>query len=808
MSQAYQLKQAWVGLRKKGGFVATVVTTMGITLGALLCILTLAYVMLGKPLPYPEQDKLYQVDSVFSNAKGKIQGIAYTYPGLIHLYDNQELFGVSALVYYGQDVLTSQSTQPTMNTTYVTPGWFKLLDAKMAMGRAFDETEAKNTNNPVAVMSFNTWQDEFGGDADILSQKINFSGTSFNIVGVLAESYVEPQLNEVGVKSNVFLPWDFNQASERQRESWGNISTSQRFVGKLTSNMNVEQVEQTLTILVHDTWTERVFDVAFFKGWSIKVQLLSFKTAILGDAEDTVMLLLAGVIGLVLVACANISNLFMSRTAEQQRQLAIHAAVGATKKQLFKTLFAETGLLMFVSVVFALVIANVGFYLLQHYLAERLPRVDELAINGLTLGAAVLIGLLLGLFFARLSASMINYKALNSTLQSSGKGTGVQVSHKVRRLLIISQVAIVTTLVFANISLLRDALKTIDAPLGFNTDNISTVELSISAPSFPPDEEMIPLVNELKRKLLEEPEVQSVSLAGSPVNGGNILAQVVDGPEERLVVETRRVDDQYFQMIEQPLIEGDYFSAADIKDKNDLIIVNHVYAEKLLADGIKALGSKIKMNEQVFTISGVVKGVKRPAATEIPMRAYIPTRLSASSMLVKFTDNQVMSRERVVSIIAQVNSQFSLFHMDSVNDRRAQLLFTQYVTAVTSAVLAMLTFFLAAVGLYGILSYGTQMRRFELGTRLAIGAKRKDLIAMIIKDNTAAVLIGIVVSLVVLLIAYIGFSEALANYVGVQMIGIFVVTLALISTMALFACYWPLRPFINYPAIHSLRGSD
>ena len=159
MSQfAYQMKQAWAGLSKKPGFVATVVTTMGTTLGALLCILTLAYLLLFKPLPYPEQEQLYKVEHAVSDATGDVNARAYTYPGLIHLYKNQDVFETAALVQYDEDVLTSQPSQPRLNMGYVTPEWFAMLDAKPQLGRLFEQTEALDTNNPVAVLSDQMWR--------------------------------------------------------------------------------------------------------------------------------------------------------------------------------------------------------------------------------------------------------------------------------------------------------------------------------------------------------------------------------------------------------------------------------------------------------------------------------------------------------------------------------------------------------------------------------------------------------------------------------------------------------------------------
>ena len=191
--------------------------------------------------------------------------------------------------------------------------------------------------------------------------------------------------------------------------------------------------------------------------------------------------------------------------------------VGATKKHLFKSMFAETSLLMFMSIILALVLSKIGFYIMQQYLGAILPRVNELSLNPITFGSALLVTVFFALFFAKLSTRMINYRALNTTLQSSGKGSGLQVSKKTRQVLIASQVALATVLVFANFSLLKDAVKTINAPIGFSTNNISTLILNFSSTEFPTQEEAIPIMTEIMEKLESLPQVESISQARSKI---------------------------------------------------------------------------------------------------------------------------------------------------------------------------------------------------------------------------------------------------------------------------------------------------
>lgn len=811
-------KQAWASLKKKPGFVLTVLMTMGITLGALLCAVTLNYLLLVEPLPYPEQERLFVAEHVALGTEKETKGVAFTYPGLVHLYKSKAAFEQAAMMSYGQDVIVSHSSQPLVNTTYVTPELHQILAPPLALGRLFSASEALDTNNPVAMLSYNTWQQEFNGSANILEKKINIRGVSYRIAGVLAETFVEPELAEIGRETQVWLPFDYNQAEKWQRQHFGNISDNLKFIGLLNKGVSRSQAKQLITPLVNDRWQEGVAEIDFFKGWTIEMRVRPVKEVILGKSESIAVMLLAGVVGLVLIACLNITNLFMARTAEKQRQMAIKSAIGATKKHLFKAMFAETSLLMFMSIILALVIAKVGFFIMQQYLGAVLPRVNELSLNPITFGSAVLITAVFAWLFAKLSTRMINYRALNTTLQSSGKGSGLQVSKKSRQVLIASQVALATVLVFANFSLLKGAVKTINTPIGFATENISTLMLSFSSTDNPSREEAKSIMTEIMEKIEALPQVESLSQAGSPLDGFGLTALTNVVNNERYTPYLKWADHRYFNMIEQPLIQGDNITLVDRQDGNNVVIVNQAFARQLKADG-DVLGLQLNMGgPDPHKIIGIVKDITIPGETAIDddgsaedtgvPRAYAPSGLSSDTFMLKVKPGQSVSREQLGKLLAEVDARYSVFLFNAASDNLTQRLFTEITTAVTTAVLASLVFLLAGIGLYGILSYGTQLRRFEIGARMAIGATRKHLITMIIGDNTKAVLVGFIGSIVLFAIAYIALSEYIQPFLTWQVLPMVVATVVLIIMVTLFACYWPLRQYINKPAIFSLRGSD
>jgi predicted permease len=811
----YQLKQAFLSLKKKPGFVFSVVTTMGITLGALLCVLTLAYVMLIKPLPYPEQDKLYWVEHGLADNFGEERASSFSYPGLIHFYEKQTVFSESALLCFGESLLASDPAQLLVNTTFVTPEFFSLTATPIVLGRAFEQSESKESNSPVALISYDTWQLAYNGSHDVLSEKITINDVSFNIIGVVAEHFIEPEIFTPGRKTQYWLPWDYNFKAKDYRDAWGNVLYELAYVGKLKEGYSQTQAEQKISPFLNDLWQENVISMAFYKDWTVSLKLKSLKSIIIGDNKQRMYLLLAAVLGLLVIAFANISNLFIARAIEQKRSLAINAAVGASKRQIFKSFYAESTVLMFASLMFALVITSLGFGLLQYYLAEFLPRVNELAINAFTLSSALCCLVILAFIFARLSSNVVNYRELNSSLQSSGKGSGVQVSKKVRQALIISQVAVTTLLVFANLSLFNQSTSIINTPMKYNVEQVYTLDLSRSSLLKWNSDEVLSLLKEIENALLQLPEVSEVSQSNSPMNS-NTANFTLLGQEKTFSAELQDESGyNSFQLLEQPLLAGDWFSEEDIQTGRKVFVVNDVFAKQLAPNG-NVVGMKISMENEIDrennavmrTIVGVVAGVNLPNKSVSPAQAYWPIWKGSDNFLIKVKPQQNLSREQVVNTVKSVTNKFTLSSLERLSDVQANMLFTQYTTAITSGVLAIFTFLLGAIGLYGILSYSTQIRRFEIATRLAIGAKKNDIVKLIFFDNIKPLFVGILVSVLLLLALYLNFSELLISYLSIASIPPLILTLALISLTSFFACYFPLRQYINKPVIDSLKNSE
>ncbi|WP_448546543.1 ABC transporter permease [Thalassotalea fusca] len=796
-------QQSWASLKKTPVFVGTVLATLGTTIGALLVVITLAYLLLLEPLPYPDQERLVRVDHALFNENNINNLTAFTYPGLIHLYKNQNVFDQASLINYENDVLLSSIAQPLVNTAYVTPEWFSLLNASLVLGRGFEPSEGLNTHNPVVVLSYETWKNEYQFDQDIVGKKVTIKGKSFSIIGVMDKSFIEPRIYSNSTTA-IWLPWDFN-SNAMLANKWGHIRPNLTFIGKLKTNVSFAQAEQSISNLVNDIWQQNVADISLFDGWQIQMHIRSLHEIILGDTDQTAYLLLCAILGLLIIACTNIANLFMSRVSEQKRNYAIRAAVGAKSNHIFNHFFTESILLMFFSTVIGLLVASTGIWLTKEVLMSTLPRIEELSINDVTLVSAVISVLLLATFFAWVCNKMIDRKHLITQLHTGGKGTSKQVSKLVRNAFLAAQVTIASVIVFASMNVFDNSLAKIIQPLNFSTNNNSHMVLS-SPRDLSTDERKATML-EMIEKLKRLPSVTSISQSNSPLIATGQAAFITADTNSRYTVENRRVDDKYFKLIQQPLLEGRYFNYSDIKDQNPVIIINQSFAKHIAPDK-SAVGMTLSTpNNQSLTIIGVVKGIVIPGSSNVPMRSYRPATLSSATLLLSTQENQELARSELLNLIQETAPNWTLFDYTPLKKIHDQLLFTKVSAAVSSLIIATFTLFLSGVGIYGLVNHNTRLRQFELGIHLAIGAKKRDVVNLVLSDNMRPIYLGMFTSAIIMLVTinYLNFGSDSGLHLDF-LISI-TLTFTFILTMSLLACYLPLRKYINTRPINNLRSS-
>jgi len=812
--------QAFKNLRRKLAFSLSVVSTMGITLGLLLCVITLNHLLLSEPLPYPEQDELYVAKYLKTDQSNTIVSDSFDYNALIEMYKNQAIFSSASVIHHSWNLIENHPSQPLVNTVATTPEYFELFDVPIIIGRGFEETEAIDLKNPVVVISYRLWQKHYGGKPDVIGQRTVLGDFSYKIIGVIAEDFIEPQLYEVGRTTDVWLPWDVIGAF--LDDDYGIDYPISRFnlVGKINRKNDFQLAEQIESHRINDFWKSQTKYQTEEKKLTAKIKLISAKNAILGDSESIGLMLLAVAVGLILIASTNITNLFVSRLAVQQSQLSIRAAIGAKKSHLFFQIFSESLILMFAASVFALLFSSLGFEIMQEYFSTLLPRSDELKVSLITWIIAVCLLFIFALIFSVIGTRLINYCSLNSVLLASGKGVGFQVSRKIRYILITIQVSVATLLIFINLGLFQQATGPILKPKGINLDNIYKIYLTPHSHPFESAATRISLTKEVKRRLLELPTVESISHSHYPILPAGLIKKITTQSEHILNAYSRHIDHDYLALTGQKLLKGDNFVYADIQNRNrgltgeieknfdKVVIVNQTFAEKLLYDTRKeVLGQLISINGGTPSrIIGIVEDSIITSSLTNEAVVYAPTTEAGFTYLIKFKQGQSLTRKQLVSLIKSVTSLYAPYEYGAVSDDMDKLLFAHTTVAIVTSILGVVVLFFAGLGIYGVLSYSIQMRRFEIGIRLAIGAKRRSLIGLMIRDNATPILIGVTLSLVGLLMLYLGFREQLAEYLAVQLANVFGITALLVGALLLLACYLPLRRYINRPVMCSLRG--
>ncbi|MES2316831.1 MAG: ABC transporter permease [Pseudomonadota bacterium] len=802
----HEIKLALASLRRTPGFFLTVASTLGIALAALVCIAGVNRLLFLEPLPYPQQDRLFVAQGVVLD-KGEVvfKGL-HTYPALLQLYQTPGVFERAGLMDYQKQFLTSDPTQPRLEVTYASSGVFDLTGARAQLGRTFGPDEEVGKTNPVAVLSHRTWQANFGGDPDIVGKKVALDGASFTVVGVLAADYAEPALHSLDRLTDVYLPWESNPRDQQARQDWENFDSNLRVVGRLKPGVTAEQAGAALGAPLNERFRAQTAGVGAMATVTVQIEPLSFARIIGGDSNKVALMLLAGVCALLLIASANVSNLFLARTAQKQRQLSIQAALGANRGHLFRNMFAEAGILMLAASSVALLLAAGGYALLRHYGHGKIPRVQELALDPVSAVFIIAVGLVLALVFAALSIRMVNYKALAAFLQSGGKGAGMQISNTTRKVLIASQIAIASLLLVGNFGLLKESLQVLGRDAGFATTGLYEVNLSAGEQQLSP-EQSAQQMQAIDTTLSAWPNVESVSFAGDGPTSTAVWASTLKrdmGSQDKFTPNTNRIDARYLKQIGLPVVYGREFTTAEVNDKAQAILVNETLAKAINPAG-SAVGTNLFWNKKTepYRVVGVVKDVFLPTVEPV-QRVYLAGTTNMN-LVVKVKDGQALDKAALVSAVAAINPTLRVVKLTSVEEAYRKLLTRDATTATITFSLAVLALFLAGLGVYGVLSYSIKLRRHELGIRMALGAAPRRIMALVYRDSMIPVAFGLAASALGGILLYAFLRQSMERHLNMGVLPA-LVTLVLVVLTVSVACYLPVRRILGQWPQHALRG--
>jgi predicted permease len=791
-------------LRRVPGLVLVAIVTLALGIGANTAIFSVIYTVLLKPLVFPQADRIVQTWMTFPE-RG-IEEASWSHGNFWDARDMVRSFDGFAAVEFNSANLTGSGEPEQLDAVRVNSGFFRVLGVPAAAGRLFREGEdAPGQDANIAILSYRFWTRRFGRDPAIVGRSIRLDGVSHQVVGVLPAG--TPYLDW----ADVFRP--LVRTPEAQRGSWEMVG-----LGRLKQGVTFEAARADLQRVMR-TLAQRYPKEN--EGMSGDLGLLSEVVA--GDSTRRALWVLLGAVGfLLLIACVNLTNLLLAKAAGRTREIALRAALGATRGCIVSLLVAESLLLSAAGAALGLVLSYWSLEVLRSGDVWDMSRLDEVAINGwilaFTTGVAVLTGVLTGLMPA-LHASRSD---LAPSLREGERGVaGTPRQRRLRSVLVGAEVALTLALLVGAGLLLRSFSALLRVDRGFQTERRILVEVDLPRGGGTPDERdkrAEQFIQDFESRLRALPQVQAVAaVSGRPLSPsstgmGIVAAERPDVTREIPWASWRLITKDYFKAMGVPLLKGRAFDERDLIGKPWRIIVSKRLADQLWPGenpvGRQALLWKGQGDDPAEVI-GVVGNMRERGLAEQPTLAvYLPVYGSGAEHIY-FAIHTTASKQALIpmvrTILSGIDPDLPLATVQTLEELVVASTSTQRFTVILLGAFALLALVLALVGIYGVMSYSVSRQTAEIGVRMALGASRERVLGFIVVQGMKPVVIGLVVGIAAAL--------ALSRVIAGLLFGVtaydpltYAAVAALLAATAVLACLLPARQAMRVDLVSALRA--
>jgi predicted permease len=812
------LRAALLSLRSAPGFVGAVVLTLALGIGANTAIFSVVNGMLLQPLPYPDGERLVQVYNVYPKS-----GLDYAGTSIPDFLDRREQAPAleDLALYHGASFnLAEAGTPERLTGLRTTPSLFTTLGIGAASGRVFNADEAKIGEDRVVVLSHDLWQHRFTSDPDIVGRDLRLNGESYRVVGVMPAGFAFPNRD-----TELWVPFAFTPEQMSDEERGNEFSES---IGRLRTGATAEQLNAQLDVIVQrnaerfatmdDPRAQRSAD--FFRNGGFLGRAHSLREQWLGSL-GAVLVLLQAVVGFVLlIACANVANLMLTRVLSRQNELSLRSALGAAQSRIARQLLLEALLLSLAGAATGIGFAFLGLQLLGLLGLDQSQLSEQIRIDGpvllFTLGVAVATALLFGLLPVVTVRSARPYEALKEGGRSLGGGKRARY---IRNTLVVAQVALAVTLLAGAGLLIRSFAEVSRQDTGFASQGRLTARISLPESRYAEPEDQARFYERALAELRAIPGVRQVSYVSNLPFGElywtssyRIEGREVPAGEPSPHGYGRIVDEGFFAAMEIPVLRGRAFTPADIRGRERVVIIDELLARKHFPDG-ETLGKRICRqcgdDPEWWTVIGVVGTVKvDDLADEVTKESYyfsyrqftynegffvIASDLPAGSLI-----------EPMREAVLRVDPEQPLYDIKSLDDRIRVSMDGRQTPMVLLALFAGLAVLLSAIGIYGLLAFGVEQRTSEFGVRMALGARRTDIMGMVLGQTARIALAGLAIGLVASLLLNRFLQAQLYGVEGGDPLNLAVVSLALV-VIALAAGWFPARRAARVQALEALR---
>lgn len=799
-----ELRFAARALARRPGYTAVAAFTLTLGIGANVGIFTVVNAVLLRPLPYPDADRIV---TIRHHAPGLNLPELHSSPGLIDHY-RESSHGLARLAGYEmrERNLTGSGEPERVRAIAVTPEFFDVLAVRPALGRPFDDSDAQQESPPVVILTHPLWQSRFGGDSDVIGRRVQLDGRATEIVGVMPPDFVFPTPD-----TRVLIPLWLDP-----KRGFGTFGT--RTLARLAPGESLEGARHEVEALqrrIPERFPELTQEVLDRFGWSVTVEPL--RDDVVRDIV-TALWILFGTVGFVLlIAAANVANLFLVRAESRQRELAIRSALGGSRTRIAITFLAESLLLALVGGAMGAGLATVGVRLLVANGPTQLPRLHEITVDAVMLAFAAILSVATGLIVGALPMSSLARRSFVQMLRDGGRGsTAGKERHRIRQLLIAGQVAMALVLLIGSGLVLRSVARLSAVDPGFRIEGLVTAGVSIG------NEPERARATASYHRLLDEvaglPGVASVGASNSlPIeaagmNGSSFAIESRPRADNELppVTMYQVVTAGFFETVGMPLVEGRAPERADAVQSRPIVWVNQTFASRFLDN--RAIGERIQLEDHWLEIVGVVGDVRTFGLREdIRPVAYLPlstpvrsVALDVMRVVIRTAADPAVVASGLRAAVDRVNPSAPLTTVRTMEDVVAASLAQISFTMTLLAIAAIVALALGMVGLYGVISYVVTQRTPEIGVRLALGAQPHQVRAMVLRQGLSVALVGVVVGLGAAW-ALAGVMQSLVFELSTRDPITFATVALLLTAVSALAIYVPARRAAGIDPLLALR---
>jgi predicted permease len=823
---AQDIRYAARMLRKSPGFAFVAVATMALGIGATTAIFSLVDATLLHPLPYPHPEQLVRIEDDLPGAGATDAGISIPE---FHDLQRSGIFQYVVLEIFGSANLTGTSQPSRMQYAGVTPAYFAMLGVKPELGQTFDPKDQTPGFTLDVVISDGLWKRAFGSDPHVVGRSLRGDNDLYRVIGVMPPGFHDPgrTTDERNTEQWAALGFSDDPAQSPLRSARFPLET----VARLKPGLTIAAAQSQLDALV--AALQEQFPDAYPAGSKWTVRLVPLKENLVGNVRQSLILLLGAVALVLVIGCVNVANLLLARASARSREMAVRQAMGAARKRLVRQLLTESLLLSLMGGVAGLVIVFCLKGFLLRLIPESLPRLNNLSINWTVMLIALAASIAAGIIFGLAPAMQAGRLDLANTLHTEGRGSkGSAEQTRTRRALVVTEFALSLVLMVAAGLLLRSFWDLYNAPLGFNPQRVMSVQLWLPSPNDPKTDaygtaaQEAVFARELLRRSRLLPGVQEAALGAEPSiplhHERNRSALTVEGRQiqdtQIPLVERSQVTPEYFHLLAIPLLRGRLFNNADNETAPQVAVINQAMAETYWP-GEDPLGKRVKLGEgrpgvgqrptkNWITIVGVIPDARTEslANANVP-QIYLSLYQETPKELAIFLRGDLNASampERVRAMVQSIDPELPVYGAQTLNGAVTASMEQRRFSMDIVAAFAVTALLLAALGIYGVISYIVSERTRDIGIRLALGAQRATIMGMVLRQGLGLAAAGAALGLAGSVIVSHLMAGLLYGVSPTDLITFAGVTLVL-AAVALAACYLPARRAMRVDPIVALR---